>query len=184
MQSNGDTCEGFADHEPIPCETPVTIAVFRKPLIRKSPRRLHYGGQRTDPRCTKRSGQRQGCRSRGPHGHLLIVEAPDLAGDLVETVLDRKVPRVEPVHFRMGKILEVRLATLAREEDVVLSPENDRLGLLLSEESLQLRVKLCVRPIVIEIIELDPPRVGSIEIMQIMFQLSGLISSGLRWPCV
>ena len=138
MQSNGDTCEGFADHAPIPCETPVTIAVFRKPLIRKSPRRLHYGGQRTDPRCTKRSGQRQGCRSRGPHGHLLIIEAPDLADDLVETVLDGKVPGVEPVHLGLRNILEIRLAPLACEEDVVLSPENDRLWPLLSEEPLPL----------------------------------------------
>src|SRR5499433_1939651 len=105
--------------------------------------------------------------SRDPLCHLLIVEAPDPAGDLVETVLDRKVPRVEPVHLRMGKILEVRLAALAREEDVVLSPENDRLGLLLSEERLPLRVKLYVRPIIIEKIELDPSRVGPIEIMQI-----------------
>src|SRR5262245_61048956 len=67
----------------------------------------------------------------------------------------------------MGKILEVSLATLARAEDVVLSPENDRLWLLLSEERLPLRVKLHVRPIIIEKIELDPSRVGPIEIMQI-----------------
>src|SRR5215831_14681881 len=77
------------------------------------------------------------------------------------------MPRVEAVHLRMGKILQIRLAALAREEDVVLSPENDRLGLLLSEERLPLRVKLYVRPIIIEKIELDPSRVGPIEIMQI-----------------
>src|SRR5262245_40291776 len=67
----------------------------------------------------------------------------------------------------MGKILQIRLAALAREEDVVLSPEDDRLGLLLSEELLPLRVELYVRPIIIEKVELDPSRVGPIEIMQI-----------------
>jgi hypothetical protein len=57
--------------------------------------------------------------------------------------------------FRVRKILEIRFTTLAREEDVVLTPKNDGLRLLLSEKRLPLRIELHVRPIVVEEIKLD-----------------------------
>jgi hypothetical protein len=60
------------------------------------------------------------------------------------------------MNLGMGKILEIVLAAIPREEDVVLPPENDGLRLLPSEERLPVRVQLYVRPIVIEEVELDP----------------------------
>src|SRR5262249_23949507 len=116
---------------------------------------------------------RSGADSRCPNRHLLIIEASDLADDLVETVLDGKVPGVQPVQLGMRNILEIRLAPLACEEDVVLSPDNDRLRLLLSEERLPLWVELYVRPIVVEEIELDPSCVGPVEIVQVHVPVVG-----------
>src|SRR5215813_14283001 len=80
---------------------------------------------------------------------------------------DRKVTRVQPMHLRMGEILEIRLTAFACEEDVVLSPENNRVGLLLSEERLPMRVELYVCPVVVEEVELDPPSMRPIEVVQI-----------------
>ena len=71
------------------------------------------------------------------------------------------------MNLGMGKILEIVLAAIPREEDVVLPPENDGLRLLPSEECLPLRVELHVRPVVVEEVELDSPRVRPIEVVQI-----------------
>ena len=71
------------------------------------------------------------------------------------------------MHLRLGQILEIRLTALAREEEVVLSPENDCLGLLLPEERLPLWVELYICPVVIEEVELDLSSVRPIEVMQI-----------------
>ena len=87
---------------------------------------------------------------RNPHAspgfrrHTLIIEAPDLAGDLVQTVLDREVSRVEPVHLRVRQVAQVRLATFGSEEDVVLTPEDDGLWLVGPEERLPCRVEVDV----------------------------------------
>lgn len=60
----------------------------------------------------------------------------DVAGDVIQIVLDREVPRIKPVHFRFGKILEVCFSSLWGEEDIILSPENDGFGLPLAEKCL------------------------------------------------
>jgi hypothetical protein len=73
-----------------------------------------------------------------------LIEGNHLLHDKGQTVFYRKVTRVQPVHLRMGKILEIGFTALAREKDVILSPESDCLGLLLSEERLPLRVELYV----------------------------------------
>src|SRR6516225_6773770 len=86
-----------------------------------------------------------------------FIKGNHLLRDKGQTVFDRKVARVQPMHLRMGEILEIRLTAFACEEDVVLSPENNRLGLLLSEERLPMRVELYVCPVVVEEVELDPP---------------------------
>ena len=67
------------------------------------------------------------------------------------------------MNLGMGKILEIVLAAIPREEDVVLPPENDGLRLLPSKERLPVRVQLYIRPVVIEEVELDPSRVGTIS---------------------
>jgi hypothetical protein len=62
----------------------------------------------------------------------LDVESLHFLYDVGQGILDREVAGVQPMNFCTGEILEIRLAALAREEDVVLSPENNGLGLLLS----------------------------------------------------
>lgn len=64
--------------------------------------------------------------SGAPPCHVLIVEAPHLASDLVETVLDREVARVEPVHLRVREVAQVCLTAFGREEDVVLMASRSR----------------------------------------------------------
>jgi hypothetical protein len=44
---------------------------------------------------------------------------------------DDEVAGIQPVDFRIRKIFEIGLAALACEEDVVLTPKNDGLRLLL-----------------------------------------------------
>src|SRR5215813_2389132 len=100
-----------------------------------------------------------------PHG--LVVKGLHLLGDVGQRNFDREVTGLQPMNLRLGKVLEIGLTALTREENVVLSPEYDRLGLLLSEEGLPLRIEFDVRPIVIEQVELDPSRVWPVEIVQI-----------------
>ena len=87
--------------------------------------------------------------------------------DVGQGIFDGEVAGIQPMHLRVRKIHQIGFAALAREEDIVLSPENDCLGLLLSEERLPLRVELYVCAVVIEKVELHSSRVGPIEIMQI-----------------
>src|SRR6266436_624280 len=93
-------------------------------------------------------------------GSRSAVKRLHVLNDVGQGIFEGEVAGIQPMNLRMGKILEIGLAAIARQEDVVLPPENDCLGLLLSEERLPLRVELYVRPIVIEEIELDPSRVG------------------------
>jgi hypothetical protein len=80
-----------------------------------------------------RSGARcdRGFRAVAAHSQP-AVEGLHFLGDIGQGILDREMTGVQPMDFCMGEILEIRLAALAREEDVVLSPENNGLGLLLS----------------------------------------------------
>ena len=48
-----------------------------------------------------------------------------------QAILDREVAGVQPMDFRVRKILEMEFTSLAREEDVVLTPKNDGLRLML-----------------------------------------------------
>src|SRR5262249_43963098 len=60
-----------------------------------------------------------------------------------------------PMNLGMGKIVEIVLAPLFREEDVALAPEDNGLRLMLPQERLPLGIKLNVGPVVIEEIKLD-----------------------------
>src|SRR5215471_15720404 len=80
----------------------------------------------------------------------LVVEAMHIRGDLVETIFYSEMTRLEPMHFRLRKVFQVRLTALAGEEYVVLSPENQRLGLLLADKSLPLGVELNIGAVVVK----------------------------------
>src|SRR5262249_45069383 len=59
------------------------------------------------------------------------------------------------MNLGMGKIVEIVLAPLFREEDVALAPEDNGLRLMLPQERLPLGIKLNVGPVVVEEIKLD-----------------------------
>src|SRR5580698_6318423 len=67
------------------------------------------------------------------------------------------------MHLCLGQHLEESLTTGWREEDVALTPKNDRLGLVIFEECLPLRIELHVGPIVVEEVELHLLCVGAFE---------------------
>jgi hypothetical protein len=96
----------------------------------------------------------------------LAVESLHILDDRGQAVLDGEMTRIQPVHFRVGKILEIGLTAFAREEDVILSPEDDCLRLLLSQERLPLRIKLYVGAIAVKEIELNAPCIGPIKKMR------------------
>ena len=105
----------------------------------------------------------------------LVVEAMHIRRDLVETIFYSEMTRLEPMHFGVRKVFQVRLAALAGEEYVVLSPENQRLGLLLAEKLLPLGVELNIRAVVVMCTR---RALGRSMKRKSMFQLSGLINSG------
>ena len=157
--------------------------------------RVHAGGHVVAPstRCAARrprccSSRRPAAPTKRPHppdrgaqpsAHLAGVEGDHLLRDGVALVLDREVARVEAMHLGPRQVPQVRLAAFAGEEDVVLAPEDDRLRLPLPQELLPLGVERDVGAVVVEQVELDPPRVRALRgSATSMFQLSGLISSG------
>ena len=97
-------------------------------------------------------------RIGSPHAHsaddLLGVEALDVRDDLVERVLDGEMAAVEHVQFGLGQVAQVGAAALWGEEDVVLAPEDQRLGLALAQEGLPLGIQIDVRAVVVEEVEL------------------------------
>ena len=90
---------------------------------------------------------------------------------------------VKPVHFRLWQVLQVGLATLAREEYVVLAPEDDGLRLPVPEKLLPLRVQGDIGSVIVEQVDQDPSAIGRSMNAKSDFQLSGLISSSRRAPC-
>src|SRR5215468_3297462 len=91
----------------------------------------------------------------------LVVEAMHIRRDLVETIFYSEMTRLEPMHFRIRKVFEVRLTALTGEEYVVLSPENQRLGLLLAKKILPLGIEFNIRAVIVKKVHLHPPRIGS-----------------------
>src|SRR5262249_6187458 len=85
---------------------------------------------------------------------LALVERAHLARDLIEGILDGEVARIQPMHLCLRKNVEVRVTALWCEEDVVLTPEDDRFRLPVPQEGLPFRVKLDVGAVVVEQIEL------------------------------
>src|SRR5207247_2068135 len=95
--------------------------------------------------------------------HLPIIEPPDVAGDHVETVLHRKVSGVQPMHFGAGQILQVGLTAFAGEEDIVLTPKDQRPWLPVAQELLPLRIEIDVGPVVVEQVELYAMRIRTLH---------------------
>src|SRR5215468_10166457 len=91
----------------------------------------------------------------------LVVEAMHIRRDLVETIFHSKMTGIQPVHFSVRKVFQVRLTALPSEEDIVLSPENQRLGLLLAEKILPLGVELNIRAVIVKKVHLHTARIGA-----------------------
>src|SRR5262249_35361898 len=112
----------------------------------------------------------------GAHAHVCFGPKADISSPVVkgfhflrdvgQRVLDGEVTGIQAMDLRMREILEIGFAALACKEDVVLSPEDYRFGLVASEEGLPLWVKLHVRPVVIEEIKLAPWGFGPVEIVK------------------
>src|SRR6266508_2792788 len=94
---------------------------------------------------------------------LVLVEAFDLRSDLVEPVLYGEMAAVEHVQLGLREVPQVGAAALGGEEDVVLSPEDERLRPALAQERLPLRIERDVRAIVVEEVELDLAGAGAFE---------------------
>src|ERR1700744_750793 len=82
-----------------------------------------------------------------------VVEAGHLGHDLFERALKGEVAGVQPMHFSSRQPLEIGFAALRREEDVVLPPEDDRLGLPFLQKGLPFRVELDIGSVVVEEVE-------------------------------
>src|SRR4029450_3417378 len=93
---------------------------------------------------TRRTGRRD----------CFVVETTDVAGDDVKAVLHGEVSGLEAMQLRLGQVAQVCLATLGREEDVPLPPEDQRVRLLHSQELLPRGVQRDIRTVVVEQIEL------------------------------
>jgi hypothetical protein len=75
-----------------------------------------------------------------PSGHRLVGEATDVAGDGLQAILHREVPRIEPMPLGGGHVGQVCLAALAGEAEGVRAPEDERLGLTVAQKRLPLRI--------------------------------------------
>src|SRR5215469_7453524 len=82
--------------------------------------------------------------------NFLGVESMDLRDDVVQRIFNCEMTRIEPMHFCFGQILQVSFTAFAREEDVLLAPENDGVRLAISQEFLPLGIQSYVRSIVVE----------------------------------
>src|SRR6266404_2525889 len=70
---------------------------------------------------------------------------------------------IQPMHFCLGKILEIGLTTLWSKKDIALSPKDDRLGLALTEKGLPFRVERHIGAVVVEEIQLHPSRIRALQ---------------------
>jgi hypothetical protein len=89
------------------------------------------------------------------------------------------VPRVETDKFCVWEVPQVCVATLRREEDVALSPEDESERLALAERLLPGLVQGGVRPVVVEEVELHAMCIPTSEEKEIE-----PIPVRSRWPVV
>ena len=76
----------------------------------------------------------------------------DPVRNIVQMVLDRKMPGLQAVHLGVREVIEIRLPSRLAEEDVVLTPEDDRLRPPRAQELLPGGVVRDVSAIVVEVI--------------------------------
>src|SRR6516165_4059073 len=84
-------------------------------------------------------------------------------GDVVQTIFDREVTCSEFVNLCGGQSLQIRIASLGTEEEIALSPEDDRLRLMLLQKLLPLWIQVNVRPVVVEQIHLNLPAMRTLH---------------------
>jgi len=113
--------------------------------------------------------------------NLVVVEALDVLGDLVERILDGEMATVEHVQLGFREIAKVCASALGGEEDVVLAPEDQRFRPALPQERLPLRIELDVGAVVVEEIELHLARTGTLEEVQVHVPV---VRADVRWVAV
>src|SRR5678816_3973925 len=94
-------------------------------------------------------------------------------GNGLQVVLDGEVTRIQTMHLRLRQVLEVRLAAFGGEEDVFLTPEDERLRLLFAQKVLPLRIELHVGAIVVEEVQVYTRGVGTLELVQVHVPIVG-----------
>ena len=87
----------------------------------------------------------------------------DIRSDLLKAIFHGEMTRLQAVHFGLRKVLQVCFAALPGEEYVVLSPEIQRLRLLLAEKILPLRLQLNVLPVIVKKVHLHTACIGSLH---------------------
>src|SRR4051794_20814606 len=101
--------------------------------------------------------------------NVRVVEPADVRGDVVEMIFRGEMTCLQPVHLRRRQVCQVRLAALAGEENVILTPEDDRPRLPLAKKTLPLRIQRDVRAVVVEEVEVQPRRVRPREERDVRF---------------
>jgi hypothetical protein len=67
------------------------------------------------------------------------------------------------MHFCFRQDLQIGFSAFPSEEDVILTPKDDRLWLLLLEKGLPLRIERNIRAVVVKEIQLDSPAVWLLD---------------------
>lgn len=68
-----------------------------------------------------------------------------MLGDKIAIVLDGKMSCVQPMNLYHWQVLEVRLAALGSEEAIALSPEDERVRLVIAQKGLPCWIQRHVR---------------------------------------
>src|SRR5215467_8576835 len=91
------------------------------------------------------------------------MEILNMRRDVVQVIFDDEVPGVETMDFSLREVGQVRIASLGREEHVVLSPKDQRFRLTRAQELLPLGIQRNVGAIVVEQVEMQARRVWPLE---------------------
>lgn len=86
---------------------------------------------------------------------LLMEVAVDVVRDFVAVRLKREMSGGEHIRFKILQVLLVGLGTRWREDEILLSPNDQCRRLVFAEELLKLGIKGDVRPIVVKHVELN-----------------------------
>src|SRR5215469_1881906 len=118
-------------------------------------------------------------KSLGSWHHLLIIKAFDVRRYRFQTVLDRKVTGVETVHLGRRQVFEISLSALACKKNVVLSPKDQRLGLVIAQEPLPLGIQPDICSVVIKKVHLHAAGVRPVHEAKVHVPVVGTNQFGM-----